>query len=126
MKKPRALAPAAFPDRLSTGGDGWEDAAKKLRSKADSQPPNRPPVSREVYRRRRPAPLLPQDYPTLYALLRARPWLRTELVDTGLESWRRDRSRWFVWRGRKFHISRTALQFRVTDGRHRPLVQRWD
>jgi hypothetical protein len=69
---------------------------------------------------------LPRDYAALYALLRARPWLRTELVDTGLESWRRDRSRWFVWRGRKFHISRTALQFRVTDGRHRPLVQRWD
>ena len=81
---------------------------------------------REVYRRRRPVPLLPRDYGGLYKLLRATPSLRTELVDAGLAVWRRGRGRWFVWRGRKFHITATTFRFLVTDGRHRPLVQRWD
>ena len=58
-------------------------------------------LRREVHRRRPPAPLLPRDYAGLYTLLRARPSLRTELVDAGLEVWRRGRGRWFAWRGRR-------------------------
>jgi hypothetical protein len=44
MKKPRGrLAPAALSVRVTGGDNDREDAAKKLRSKADSQ---RPPASR--------------------------------------------------------------------------------
>jgi hypothetical protein len=45
MKKPPSVGSAASPDRVSTGGDGREDAAKKLRSKAESRKLNRPPVA---------------------------------------------------------------------------------
>src|SRR5580692_10328893 len=85
-------------------------------------------VSDDQLRRptRRSAPLLPRSYDELYALLHANPSMRTELVDVGLEAWRRGRGRWFSWRGRRFHISATTYRYLVTDGRHRPLVQRWD
>ena len=81
MKKPRGrLAPAAFPDRLVAGGNDPEVSRDPVGNQAESQPPNRAS-------RRRPAPL-PRDYAGLYALLRARPYLRTELVDAGLAVYR--------------------------------------
>jgi hypothetical protein len=82
-------------------------------------------AGREVYRRRRPGPLLPRGYDGLRELLVARPELRTELVDAGLAVWRRGRVRRFVWRGRKFRITATNFRDLVSDGQGRPLVQRW-
>jgi hypothetical protein len=53
MKKPPALGPAAFPDRLSTGGDGQETSRNPVRNQGDSQQPNRASRRREEVERRR-------------------------------------------------------------------------
>jgi hypothetical protein len=109
----RSRAAADLQRRLLAG-----NAAEDSRNPVGNQAPNRPPANR-----RRPAPLLPKDYAGLRELLRTKPWLRSELVDAGLEA--RGRAGWFTWRDRKFRIKVTGLGFEVTDGRHRPLVRRW-